>query len=184
MSALVLGCLGATPAFAVRPELAKPIAGTPCSEFPADNWWHADVSHLPVDARSAAWLSHMDAGVDLHPDFGPSYGDGPNYGIPITVVGKKHTKTKVSFDYSSESDQGANITPHCCSRNPCQSRKRASTHAWKTVPNRAARDGGRGIGRASSRANASGSSCSLSRAVAERLLGSGTGIDVLRCQAH
>jgi hypothetical protein len=46
----------------------------------------------------------MDTGVDLHPDFGPSYGDGPNYGIPITVVGKKHTKTRVSFDYSSESD--------------------------------------------------------------------------------
>ncbi len=29
----------------------------------------------------------MSTGVDLHPDFGPSYGDGPNYGIPITVVG-------------------------------------------------------------------------------------------------
>jgi hypothetical protein len=103
-SALALACAGATPASAVRPELAKPIAGTHCSEFPADNWWHADVSHLPVHARSGAWLSHMDTGVDLHPDFGPSYGDGPNYGIPITVVGKKHTKTRVSFDYSSESD--------------------------------------------------------------------------------
>ena len=46
----------------------------------------------------------MDTGVDLHPDFGPSYGDGPNYGIPITVVSKKHARSKVSFDYSSESD--------------------------------------------------------------------------------
>ncbi len=94
----------AAPASAARPELAKPIAGTHCSEFPADNWWHADVSQLPVHARSAAWLSHMDTDVDLHPDFGPSYGDGPNYGIPITVVGKKHKKSKVSFDYSDESD--------------------------------------------------------------------------------
>src|SRR3954453_11512286 len=85
---------GAAPAPAVRPELAKPISGTHCSEFPADNWWHADVSQLPVHARSAAWLSHMDTDVDLHPDFGPSYGDGPNYGIPITVVSKKHTKSK------------------------------------------------------------------------------------------
>jgi hypothetical protein len=102
--ALVLACLGASPASAVRPELSKPIAGTHCSEFPADNWWHADVSHLPVHARSSAWLSHMDTGVDLHPDFGPSYGAGPNYGIPVTVVGKRHKKTKVSFDYSSESD--------------------------------------------------------------------------------
>jgi hypothetical protein len=104
VASLVLVCGAAAPASAVRPDLAKPIAGTHCSEFPADNWWHADVSHLPVHARSAAWLSHMDTGVDLHPDFGPSYGDGPNYGIPITVVGKKHSKSKVSFDYSSESD--------------------------------------------------------------------------------
>jgi hypothetical protein len=94
----------AAPASAVRPELGKPISGTKCSEFPADNWWHADVSRLPVHARSAAWLSHMSTGIDLHPDFGPSYGDGPNYGIPITVVGKKHARVKVSFDYSDESD--------------------------------------------------------------------------------
>jgi hypothetical protein len=101
---LVLACAGAAPAAAVRPELAKPVAGTHCATFPADNWWHADVSRLPVEARSSAWLSHMDTGVDLHPDFGPSYGDGPNYGIPITVVGKRHSRSKVSFDYSSESD--------------------------------------------------------------------------------
>jgi hypothetical protein len=101
---LVLGCGTAAPASAARPELAKPIQGTRCSEFPADNWWHADVSHLPVHARSSAWLSHMDTDVDLHPDFGPSFGDGPNYGIPITVVSKKHPRSKVSFDYSSESD--------------------------------------------------------------------------------
>ena len=83
----------------------KPIAKTQCSEFPADNWWHADVSGLPVHARSAAWLSHMSTDVDLHPDFGPSYGDGPNYGIPITVVDKTHKKVKVSFYYGSESDK-------------------------------------------------------------------------------
>jgi hypothetical protein len=103
--ALLLGSLGAAaPAAARLPDPEKPIAGTKCSEFPADNWWHADVSHLPVHARSAAWLSHMSTDVDLHPDFGPSYGDGPNYGIPITVVGKKHKRVKVSFEYSSESD--------------------------------------------------------------------------------
>ena len=100
---LLAGAASAAPGSAVPPDLAKPISGTRCSEFPADNWWHADVSKLPVHARSSAWLSHMDR-VNLHPDFGPSYGDGPNYGIPITVVGKKHKKAKVSFDYSSESD--------------------------------------------------------------------------------
>ena len=94
------------PSAAVSPAAPeKPIAKTRCSEFPADNWWHADVSSLPVHARSGAWLSHMSTDVDLHPDFGPSYGDGPNYGIPITVVGKRHRKVKVSFYYGSESDK-------------------------------------------------------------------------------
>ena len=60
----------------------RPVAGTSCSVFPADNWWHADVSGLPVHARSRQWLSHMSTDRDLHPDFGPSYGDGPDYGIP------------------------------------------------------------------------------------------------------
>ena len=73
--------------------------------FPEDNWWHADVSKLPVHDRSADWLSHMSTDVDLHPDFGPSYGDGPNYGIPVTVVSGDHAKVRVRFDYASESDK-------------------------------------------------------------------------------
>jgi hypothetical protein len=93
-------------AMPARPDGVGPISGTHCNEFPDDNWWHADISHLPVDSQSAAWLSHMDTGVDLHPDFGPSFGDGPNYGIPITVVGHRHAKVKVGFDYASESDRG------------------------------------------------------------------------------
>ena len=58
--------------------------------------------------------------------------------------------------------------------------KRASTQAWKSVPNRAWCDGGRGIGRASSRASASGSSCSRASAVADRLDGRGTAMSVAR----
>ena len=104
-AALLAGASLAVPAAAVRPDLAKPVAGTTCSEFPADNWWHADVSGLPVHARSGAWLSHMSTDVDLHPDFGPSYGDGPDYGIPVTVVGGAHRKVAVAFDYRSESDR-------------------------------------------------------------------------------
>jgi hypothetical protein len=76
-----------------------------CPTFPADNWWHADVSELPVHERSAQWLSHMYTDTDLHPDFGPSYGDGPNYGIPVTVVTGDHPKVRVKFDYASESDK-------------------------------------------------------------------------------
>ena len=50
----------------------RPVAGTSCRAFPADNWWHADVSGLPVDSRSDAWRSRMHTERDLHPDFGPA----------------------------------------------------------------------------------------------------------------
>jgi hypothetical protein len=82
-----------------------PVSGTACHIFPADNYWHADISKLPVDPRSSAWLSHMSTGLDLHPDFGPSFGDGPNYGIPVTVVGSAHPRVSVHFQYASESDR-------------------------------------------------------------------------------
>lgn len=87
--------------YAVEP---RPVAGTSCHAFPADSWWHADVRSLPVHPRSTAWLSHMSTGRDLHPDFGPSYGDGPDYGMPVTVVGADHPKVKVRFLYADESD--------------------------------------------------------------------------------
>jgi hypothetical protein len=47
----------------------------------------------------------MDTGVDLHPDFGSSFGHGPNYGIPITVVKHSHRRVRVHFQYASESDK-------------------------------------------------------------------------------
>lgn len=51
------------------------------------------------------WLSHMSTDRDLHPDFGPSFGDGPNYGIPITVVARTHPRKKVRFTFGAESDR-------------------------------------------------------------------------------
>jgi hypothetical protein len=81
-----------------------PIAGTSCRPFPADNYWNTSIRALPVDPRSATWLSHMSTDRRLHPDFGPSYGDGPNYGIPVTVVGRRHARVRVRFDYADESD--------------------------------------------------------------------------------
>jgi len=75
--------------------------------FPADNYWHADIRALPVDAHSAQWLSAMGAGShNLHPDFGPSYGEQPvPYGIPVTVVPAGHPRVSVVFDYADESDK-------------------------------------------------------------------------------
>jgi hypothetical protein len=83
------------------------LPGTRCPVFPADNYWHADVSRLPLNARSSAWLGHMQAATrHLHADFGPSYGAQPvPYGIPITVVnGAK--RVAVRFGYAAESDRG------------------------------------------------------------------------------
>lgn len=95
----------AVPVASASPALEKPVARTTCSEFPANNWWHADVRRLPVHPRSRQWLSHMSTDRDLHPDFGPSYGAGPDYGIPITVVGRQHRKVRVRFLYRDESDR-------------------------------------------------------------------------------
>ncbi len=82
------------------------ILGTSCPAFPADNWWHADVSRLPVHPHSGQWLSHMSTNRRLHPDFGPSYGAQPQpYGIPVTVVAGSHPKVTPSFTYASESDR-------------------------------------------------------------------------------
>jgi len=74
--------------------------------FPTDNYWHADISSLPIDPRSSQWLASMGASSHtLHPDFGPSYGEQPlPYGIPITVVPAGHPRAPVTFDYADESD--------------------------------------------------------------------------------
>lgn len=83
---------------------ARPVAGTDCAVFPADNYWNTDISALPRHPRSRAWLSHMSTKRNLHPDFGRSYGAGPDYGIPVTVVGGGHAAVRVRFDYADESD--------------------------------------------------------------------------------
>ncbi len=72
-----------------------------CYLFPDNNVWHADISKLPVNSHSAAWMvsSGAGSGLRIHPDFG-----GP-YGIPYTIVSGAHPKVAVSFDYAAESDR-------------------------------------------------------------------------------
>lgn len=101
-TAVALIALSLTPASAAN----RPVPGTNCPTFPADSWFHADVSKLPIHARSAQWMSHMSPSFKLHPDFGPSFGAQPvPYGIPITVVAGTHAKVTVHFQYASESDK-------------------------------------------------------------------------------
>lgn len=81
---------------------ARPIPRTDCVAFPRTSIWNTRIDRLPVHERSDAWLRAMDAGTtDLHPDFGP-----PDYGIPFTVVGRKHPKVRIDFLYADESDAG------------------------------------------------------------------------------
>jgi hypothetical protein len=95
-SAAVIGGAAAPP---------RHLAGTHCDVFPADNIWNTSIRKLPVDSHSAQWVKHIGRGLDLHPDFGPSFGAQPvPYGIPITVVGGHHKGVKVHFTYASESD--------------------------------------------------------------------------------
>ena len=100
-----LATAAATPAGPATAPNDHPLPGTHCLAFPADNVWHASIRNLPVDKHSAQWVSAIGRHVDLHPDFGPSYGAQPvPYGIPITYVGGGHAKVKVHFLYNSESD--------------------------------------------------------------------------------
>ena len=101
-AALLAG--GGAGAGAATAPVGSAVGGTTCHPFPASNWWHADIRALPLHPYSATWLSHMSTSVRLHPDFGPSYGDGPDYGIPVTVVDGSHPKVAPVFDYASESD--------------------------------------------------------------------------------
>jgi len=100
----LLAALGA----GVGPAAGTPLPGAPnCPMFPADNIWNTDISNLPVDVHSAAWLASMDASTtDLHPDFGAS-GDPANpYGMPYIVVPPTHPLVDIAFDYADESDPG------------------------------------------------------------------------------
>ena len=102
---LALG-LAVSPATSVSAATSRNLPGTSCPAFPASNVWHADVSRLPVHARSGQWLAHMSPTSRLHPDFGPAYGEQPvPYGIPVTYVTSGHAKVSVAFDYAGESDR-------------------------------------------------------------------------------
>src|SRR5689334_10489334 len=83
-----------------------PIPEAPnCPMFPADSFWHADVSKLPLDAKSSTYVSSSGSSTSLHPDVGTVYAGAPN-GIPYTAVPSTQTKVPVTFDYADESDPG------------------------------------------------------------------------------
>ena len=81
-----------------------------CPTFPTDDAWNTRVDHLPVHARSAAYVSSIGSSSTLHPDFGsgvwPPNSSSP-IGIPYLEVGPNEPLLDIVYDaYGPESDPG------------------------------------------------------------------------------
>ena len=93
--------LGGSSAQALRMPPAKR-----CPVFPKSSPWNQRVDQLPVAPNSDEIVRSIGAGGSVHADFGSGLWDGAPIGIPITVVGKRQPKKRVSFEYADESDRG------------------------------------------------------------------------------
>ena len=88
-----------------RDARALPLPGAPrCPVFPRSNAFNQRVDALPVAADSAAIVSSIGLGGSMHADFGSGIYDGGPIGIPFDVVGRRTPRSRVTFDYSAESD--------------------------------------------------------------------------------
>jgi hypothetical protein len=75
-----------------------------CPIFPRTNAWNQRVDKLPLANDSATMIRSIGLNAGLHADFGSGVWDGSPIGIPFDVVTKKTPRSKVSFEYSGESD--------------------------------------------------------------------------------
>jgi hypothetical protein len=79
-----------------------------CPILPASNPLNQDISHAPVDPRSAQYIASIGADVHLHADFGTP----PSYGIPYVVVGAHQRRVPIHFtEYGEESNPGPYPVP-------------------------------------------------------------------------
>ena len=82
-----------------------------CTIFPKSNPWNQRVDRLPVAANSSEIIASIGTDRSLKADFGSGLWEGAPIGIPITVVGRRQPKTRVSFEYADESDRVAYPIP-------------------------------------------------------------------------
>lgn len=82
-----------------------------CPVFPKSNAWNQRADRLPVAPNSAQIIASIGADRGLHADFGSGLWEGAPVGIPITVVGPRQRKHRVSFEYAEESDRVAYPIP-------------------------------------------------------------------------
>jgi hypothetical protein len=86
---------------------AARVPGAPtCPVFPASSPWNQRVDRLPVAAGSDRIVAGIGVDDHVHADFGSGLWEGGPIGIPVTVVGTGQAKSRVSFEYSAESDKG------------------------------------------------------------------------------
>jgi hypothetical protein len=77
-----------------------------CTVFPRTSPWNQRVDRLPIADNSDEIISSIGARTGLHADFGSGLWKGAPIGIPITVVGRRQAKSRISFEYADESDRG------------------------------------------------------------------------------
>jgi hypothetical protein len=82
---------------------AATLAG--CPLFPADFPTNQRIDSLPVAADSGAIVRSIGLDEGVHADFGSGRWEGRPIGIPYTVVGRRTKRSRVRFDYASESDR-------------------------------------------------------------------------------
>ena len=79
-----------------------------CPIFPPSNPLNREISHAPVDPRSAQYIAAIGASGHLHPDFGSD----PSYGIPYVVVGPGQPRVPIDFtEFGQESNAGPYPVP-------------------------------------------------------------------------
>jgi hypothetical protein len=80
-------------------------AARQCPVFPASNPWNQRVDKLPAAADSAQLIASIGLDAPVHADFGSGRWDGGPIGIPFDVVSRTTQRSRVSFEYSDESDR-------------------------------------------------------------------------------
>jgi hypothetical protein len=96
----VAAAVAAGGAVGSRPHVAN------CTLFPANNPWNQRVDRLPTAADSATIVRSIGVDKTMHADFGSGLYNGGPIGIPYTTVSGSQAKSRVKFDYASESDKG------------------------------------------------------------------------------
>jgi hypothetical protein len=99
LAALALACAGGS-AHALRLPTAKR-----CPVFPKTNPWNQRVGRLPVAQSSDAVIASIGLNTGLHADFGSGLWEGSPIGIPFDIVTRKTRRSRVTFEYSDESDR-------------------------------------------------------------------------------